>query len=145
MLELIIGAKGNGKTRKMVERANNESKRTSGSIIYIDKSNKHMYELSNVIRLVNLHEYDIQSPDAFMGFIQGLISSNHNVTHIFLDNFMMMCNYGADALANILAGDAALKEIDKISEKYNVTFVISTAVEESMLPAEYAANVVCKL
>ena len=47
MLELIIGAKGNGKTRKMVERANNESKRTSGSIIYIDKSNKHMYELSN--------------------------------------------------------------------------------------------------
>ena len=55
MLELIIGAKGNGKTRKMVERANNESKRTSGSIIYIDKSNKHMYELSNVIRLVNLH------------------------------------------------------------------------------------------
>ena len=115
MLELIIGAKGNGKTRKMVERANNESKRTSGSIIYIDKSNKHMYELSNVIRLVNLHEYDIQSPDAFMGFIQ------------------------ADALG------AALKEIDKISEKYNVTFVISTAVEESMLPAEYAANVVCKL
>ena len=123
MLELIIGAKGNGKTRKMVERANNESKRTSGSIIYIDKSNKHMYELSNVIRLVNLHEYDIQSPDAFMGFIQGLISSNIE----------------ADALG------AALKEIDKISEKYNVTFVISTAVEESMLPAEYAANVVCKL
>lgn len=110
MLELIIGAKGNGKTRKMVERANNESKRTSGSIIYIDKSNKHMYELSNVIRLVNLHEYDIQSPDAFMGFIQGLISSNHNVTHIFLDNFMMMCNIEADALGS------ALKEIDKISE-----------------------------
>ena len=73
MLELIIGAKGNGKTRKMVERANNESKRTSGSIIYIDKSNKHMYELSNVIRLINLHEYDIQTPAAFMGFIQRLI------------------------------------------------------------------------
>ena len=52
---------------------------------------------------------------------------------------MMMCNIEADALGS------ALKEIDKISEKYNVTFVISTAVEESMLPAEYAANVVCKL
>ena len=139
MLELIIGAKGNGKTRKMVERANNESKLSSGSIIYIDKSNKHMYELSNIIRLVNLHEYDIQTPDAFMGFIQGLISSNHNLTHIFLDNFMMMCNIEADEL------ESALNEIDKISEKYNVTFVISTAVEESMLPANYVENVVCKL
>lgn len=98
-----------------------------------------MYELSNVIRLINLHEYDIQTPDAFMGFIQGLISSNHNLTHIFLDNFMMMSNVEPEALAG------ALGEIDKISEKYNVTFVISTAVEESMLPAEYAANVVCKL
>ena len=74
-----------------------------------------------------------------MGFIQGLISSNHNLTHIFLDNFMMMSNVEPEALAG------ALGEIDKISEKYNVTFVISTAVEESMLPAEYAANVVCKL
>lgn len=139
MLELIIGAKGNGKTRKMVEKANNESKRTSGSIIYIDKSNKHMYELSNVIRLINLHEYDILSMDAFMGFIQGLISSNHNLTHIFLDNFMMMCNIGPEKLND------ALNEINRISEKYNVTFVISTAVEESMLPASYAENVVCKL
>lgn len=139
MLELIIGAKGNGKTRKMVEKANNESKRTSGSIIYIDKSNKHMYELSNVIRLVNLHEYDILSMDAFIGFIQGLISSNHNLTHIFLDNFMMMCNIGPEKLADALAG------IDRISEKYNVTFVISTAVEESMLPPAYESNVICKL
>lgn len=139
MLELIIGAKGNGKTRKMVEKANNESKRSSGSIIYIDKSNKHMYELSNIIRLVNLHEYDIQTPDAFMGFIQGLISSNHNLTHIFLDNFMMMCNIESGAL------ESALDEIDRISEKYNVTFVISTAVEESLLPAKYVENVVCKL
>lgn len=139
MLELIIGAKGNGKTRKMVEKANNESKRTSGSIIYIDKSNKHMYELSNVIRLVNLHEYDILSMDAFIGFIQGLISSNHNLTHIFLDNFMTMCNIGPEKLADALA------EIDRISEKYNVTFVISTAVEESMLPPAYASNVICKL
>lgn len=139
MLELIIGAKGNGKTRKMVEKANNESKRTSGSIIYIDKSNKHMYELSNVIRLINLHEYDIQTPDAFMGFIQGLISSNHNLTHIFLDNFMMMCNIEADSLSD------ALHEMDRISEKYNVTFVISTAVEESLLPEEFADSVICKL
>ena len=74
-----------------------------------------------------------------MGFIQGLISSNHNLTHIFLDNFMMMCNIEADEL------ESALNEIDKISEKYNVTFVISTAVEESMLPANYVGNVVCKL
>lgn len=139
MLDLIIGAKGKGKTREMVERANNESKITNGSIIYIDKSNKHMYELSNVIRLINLHEFDITSKDAFLGFIQGLISSNHDLTHIFLDNFMWLANINSDELSDVL------DEMERLSNRYDIIFVISTAVEENEIPAQFKSCVSCVL
>lgn len=139
MLELIIGDKGKGKTRKMVEKANNESKLTNGSIVYIDKSNKHMYELSNVIRLINLHDFDVNSKDAFIGFIQGLISSNHDLTHIFLDNFMMLATIDETSLTSVL------EEMAKLSDKYDITFVISTAVDESGIDDKYKDCIICKL
>lgn len=139
MLELIIGAKGKGKTRKMVEKANNESKITNGSIIYIDKSNKHMYELSNMIRLINLHEFAISSKSAFIGFIQGLISSNHDLTHIFLDNFMWLACISSDGIEEVF------DEMYALSEKYEITFVISTAIEQDEVPEKYRDCVVCVL
>jgi hypothetical protein len=139
MLELVLGAKGMGKTKTLVDKANNESKVTNGSIIYIDKNNKHMYELSNVIRLVNLNEYNISSSDAFIGFIQGVISSNHNLTHIFLDNFMKLSSIDSTGLGKMLT------VMDEISEKYNIDFVISTGAEESMIPDEFKSNIICVL
>jgi hypothetical protein len=139
MLELVLGAKGMGKTKTLVDKANNESKVTNGSIIYIDKNNKHMYELSNVIRLINLDEYDINSKDAFIGFIQGIISSNHNLTHIFLDNFMKLSSINSDGLEEMLS------VMDNISEKYDLDFVISTGAEEGMIPEKFKSNIVCVL
>jgi hypothetical protein len=139
MLELVLGAKGMGKTKTLVDKANNESKVTNGSIIYIDKNNKHMYELSNVIRLINLDEYSIGSKDAFIGFIQGLISSNHNLTHIFLDNFMKLSSVDADGLEDMLSA------MNDISEKYDIDFVISTGAEENMIPERFKANIICIL
>lgn len=139
MLQLIIGEKGKGKTRMMVNKANNESKITSGSIIYIDKTNRHMYELSNIIRLVNLHDFNIDTKEAFSGFIQGLISSNYSLTHIYLDNFMLLANIDENELKEVLI------EMDKISEKYDVIFVISTAVDDSGIPDEFKDNIICRL
>jgi phosphohistidine swiveling domain-containing protein len=139
MLELVLGAKGMGKTKTLVDKANNESKVTNGSIIYIDKNNKHMYELSNAIRLVCLDEYSISSSDAFVGFIQGIISSNHNLTHIFLDNFMKLSSIEADGLEGMLS------VMNDISEKYDIDFVISTGAEENMIPEKFKSNIICVL
>lgn len=139
MLELIIGAKGRGKTRKMVERANNENKLTSGSIVYIDKNNKHMYELSNSIRLINLQEYNITSKEAFVGFVKGFISSNHSLTHMFLDNFMSLACVDESELEGVL------DEMNAISEQHDVIFVISTAVEETSVPSQYTNAIICRL
>lgn len=139
MIELIIGDKGKGKTRKMVNKAINESKITNGSIIYIDKSNKHMYELSNSITLINLDNFDINTKEAFSGFIQGLISSNHDLTHIYMDNFMRLAKIDESTLSEVLF------EMDKISNKYQIMFVISTSVNEISIPDEFKKNIICKL
>jgi hypothetical protein len=139
MLKLVLGAKGMGKTKTLVDMANNESKVTNGSIIYIDKNNKHMYELSNVIRLIRLDEYGISSKDAFIGFVLGLISSNHSLTHIFLDNFMKLTTVGEDGLLEMLS------EIDNISNKYEIDFVISTGAEEGAIPEKFRQNIICVL
>ena len=128
MLELIIGAKGNGKTRKMVEKANNESKRTNGSIIYIDKSNKHMYELSNKIRLINISNFPVNSEDSYIGFISGVISQDHDLEYLFLDGFLNIANlHGSDI-------SGAIAKIASLSETYGVNFVISISMDEHALP-----------
>lgn len=139
MLELVLGAKGKGKTKTLVERANNESKVTNGSVIYIDSNNKHMYELSNVIRLICLNEYDVHSKDAFVGFIQGLISSNYSLTHVFLDNFMSLSSTNVSELEDILT------IMDKISDKYEIDFIISTGAEEEDIPDSFKKDIKCVL
>lgn len=139
MLELVLGAKGKGKTKTLVERANNESKVTNGSVIYIDSNNKHMYELSNVIRLICLNEYDVHSKDAFVGFIQGLISSNYSLTHVFLDNFMSLSSTNVSELEDILT------IMDKISDKYDIDFIISTGADEEDIPDAFKKDIKCVL
>ena len=74
MVQIIAGKKGKGKTKHLLDRANSAIRDSKGSIVYLDKSSKHMYELSNKIRLINVKEYPIESSEGFIGFICGIIS-----------------------------------------------------------------------
>ena len=73
MIQIIAGVKGKGKTKLLIDNANEEIKQTKGTIVYLDKSDKHMYELSNKIRLINVMQYGINSLDSFLGFVCGII------------------------------------------------------------------------
>ena len=79
MVQIIAGIKGKGKTKRLLDMANAAVKDARGTVVYLDKSSKHMYELSNKIRLVNVSEYDIMSGDGFLGFISGIISQDHDL------------------------------------------------------------------
>lgn len=79
MVQIIAGKKGKGKTKHLLDRANSIVKESKGSIAYLDKSSKHMYELSNKIRLINVNEYPITSSEGFIGFICGIISQDHGI------------------------------------------------------------------
>ena len=128
MVSIIAGEKGKGKTKILLEKANEAVSKANGSVIYLDKSSKHMYELNNKIRLINVSEFPIMSADGFIGFISGLISSDHDIEAIFLDSFLKLAVLeGADITS-------AIDRIETLGEKYGITFVISVSADASNLP-----------
>ncbi len=136
MIELVAGEKGKGKTKMLMAKANNDIKVTGGNIVYLDQNNKHMYELSNRIRLINVPEYNIHSSDMFLGFIYGIASQDHDLDSMFLDNFLTIaCIESSDDIESIV------KELSVISDKFELDFVIGISkAKETLSP--YLQNLV---
>lgn len=119
MIELVAGEKGKGKTKMLMAKANNDIKLTGGNIVYLDINNKHMYELSNRVRLINVPEYNIHSADMFIGFIYGIASQDHDLDCIFLDNFLAIA-----CIDTVEAAERLVRELSIISERFELDFVI---------------------
>ena len=128
MVQIISGKKGKGKTPNLLEKANNAVKTSEGSIVYLDKSTKHMYELSNKIRLINVLDYGIDNHDKFIGFISGIIAQDHDIEQVYLDSFLKLsCQEGEDITTTV-------QFLDKIGSDNQVTFVLSVSADEHELP-----------
>lgn len=128
MIELIVGEKGKGKTKMLMGKANNDIKVTGGNIVYLDRNNKHMYELSNRVRLINATDYNIHSADMFLGFIYGVVSQDFDLDRMFLDNFMSIsCSESIEELEKLI------KELSIISDKFEVDFIIGISKSKEEL------------
>ena len=139
MVQIIAGKKGKGKTKHLLDRANSAIRDSKGSIVYLDKSSKHMYELSNKIRLINVKEYPIESSEGFIGVICGIISQDHDLEMMFLDSFLKLsCLEGEDITDTITT-------LERIGEKYHVTFVLSVSMDAENLPENAQADVIVSL
>ncbi|MGN0497113.1 MAG: twitching motility protein PilT [Lachnospiraceae bacterium] len=136
MIELIVGEKGKGKTKMLMAKANNDIKVIGGNIVYMDQNNKHMYELSNRVRLINVPDYNVKSMDMFLGFIYGIVSSDSNLDCIFLDNFMTIA-----CIETIEDTDFLVKELEKVSNTYEIDFVIGISKTKQDL-TEYLQGLV---
>ncbi|MDF2950955.1 MAG: hypothetical protein K0S18_538 [Anaerocolumna sp.] len=139
MIQIIAGEKGKGKTKILIEKVNTAVKGAKGSIVYLDKSNKHMYELSNKLRLVNVKDYFIDNSDEFLGFICGLISQDHDLEAIYLDSFLKIADITDQ---NVLP---VLNKLDRISQQFHVDFIISVSLNEKDLPESVKKDVIVSL
>ena len=139
MVEIIAGEKGKGKTKYLLDKVNDSVKSASGNIVYLDKSQKHMYELNNKVRLINVTDFPITNCDEFLGFICGIVSQDHDLQEMYLDSFL--------TIANIEDGQInhAIEKLDIISEKYNVKFVLSVSRNEADLPECAKAKIIVSL
>ena len=139
MVEIIAGEKGKGKTKYLLDKVNESVKSASGNIVYLDKSQKHMYELSNKVRLINVTDFPVTNCDEFLGFICGIVSQDHDLQEMYLDSFL--------TIANIENGQInhAIEKLDIISEKYNVKFVLSVSRNEADLPECAKAKIIVSL
>ena len=127
MIDIIAGLKGHGKTKVLIQKANDDIKLTKGTIVYLDKNNKHMYELSNQIRLIVVPEYNITDTDMFIGFIAGIVSQDHDLDKIYLDSFLTIA-FIEDNMAY------AIQKLEELAKKFEVSFVISASTEKDSLP-----------
>lgn len=135
MVELIVGRKGKGKTKVLLERVNAAVKEVNGSIVYLDKNTKHMFELSNRVRLIDCSVYPIKNADEFVGFICGIISQDHDLEQIYLDSFLTTAKLeGLDVTST-------LSQLDAVGEKFGVKFIISMSLDENEVPQEYREKV----
>ena len=140
MIEIIAGEKGKGKTKELLTKVNHSVAAASGNIVYLDKSQKHMYELNNKVRLINVMDYPIDNCDEFLGFLCGIVSQDHDLEEMYLDSFLTIAFAETDDEIQ-----HAIEKLDIISEKYNVKFILSVSRDESRLPECAKAKIVISL
>lgn len=139
MVEIIAGAKGKGKTKYLLEKVNGALAQATGNIVYLDKNQKHMHELSNKIRLINVRDYPISNRDEFLGFICGIVSQDYDLQEMYLDSFLTIANLDDDQVANTI--DA----LEAISERFQVKFILSVSKNEADLPESAKTKVLISL
>lgn len=128
MVQLIVGSKGDGKTKHLLDRVNSQIKTASGNIVYLDKNTKHMHELDNKVRLINVKDYPLTNSDEFIGFICGIISQDYDLEQMYFDSFLRIAQLEDKDISD------TLKQLNQISEQFHVDFCISISLEEKDLP-----------
>lgn len=139
MVQLIVGNKGKGKTKQLLDKVNESIKEISGNIVYLDKSTKHMYELNNKIRLIDVSQFYIENSNEFIGFVCGIISQDHDLQQMYFDSFLKIANLeGADITKTV-------EKLEKISAEFKVDFILSVSMDETELPAGMKEKIIVSL
>ena len=126
MLKLIIGVKGTGKTKTLINLVNGALEVTKGDVVCIEKGAQLRFDIKPAVRLVNSEEYLVNDAATLYGFIAGMLASNHDVTDLFVDGTLRICN------RDMAAFEELLTKIDSLLEKVdvNVTMTVSMPTEE---------------
>lgn len=126
MIKLIVGPKGAGKTKTMIDMINAAVKTTQGNIVVIEKSMKLTTDINHAARLLDVDEYGIQGADMLYGFVAGVLAGNYDITELFIDGTLKIVDHDMAAAAALLA------KIDAITKDVEVIVTISSA--EDALP-----------
>ena len=133
MLKLIIGVKGTGKTKALINMVNTAVENSSGNVVCIEKGDKLTYDVKHQARLIDTKQYFISDAQSLYGFVAGILASNHDVTDLFVDSALKIC--GND----IVAFDKFIEEVNALVEKVDVNVVMTSSI-----PVEEASETVKK-
>lgn len=139
MIQLIVGNKGKGKTKQLLDKVNAEVLTSNGNIVYLDKSTKHMFELNNKVRLIDVSEFPIDNCDQFVGFVLGIVSQDHDLEQVYFDNLLELAKVDTNSVED------ALSKFENISKKYNINFVMSISMDEKDVPESMKSAIIVSL
>ena len=131
MVQILAGEKGEGKTKILIDLANESVSTSDGDVIYIDDDKRHIYDLNHKIRFVEVSEFPLAKYRELIGFIYGIFSQNSDITKVFVDGiFKIVQSLGNEDLIKLVA------RLDSMSKAYNVDFVLAGNVDPAELPKE---------
>ena len=133
MLKLMIGVKGTGKTKALIEMVNEAVKTSAGSVVCIEKGEKLRYDIKHQARLVNTEEYMVADAQSLYGFIAGILASNHDVTELFVDSALKICNN------DVASFEKFAEEIEALVAKTGTNVFMT-----SSMPVEEASDIIKK-
>ncbi|MCR4896316.1 MAG: twitching motility protein PilT [Lachnospiraceae bacterium] len=139
MVQMIVGQKGKGKTKELLDKVNREILTASGNIVYLDKSAKHMYELNNKVRMIDVSLFPIHSTDAFLGFVSGILSQDHDLMQMYFDSFLKIASVDNSALVD------TVNKLDELSKAFHVDFILSVSLDASEIPAAIEDKIIIAL
>lgn len=125
MIKVIIGTKGTGKTKRLIEMVNSAAKTDSGHVVCLEYGDGLKYDISSQVRLINTKDYNITGVEAFGGFIKGLFASNYDISTLFVDGALKITGDDLDALGEVLA------DINKIAGEATVVVLVSASKEDA--------------
>ncbi|MDR1953533.1 MAG: ATP-binding protein [Clostridiales Family XIII bacterium] len=124
MVNLIVGHKGTGKTKTMIDLANSRAESSDGHVIFINKNQRLMYDLIHEIRVVSMEDYDeITNSDEYVGFLYGIISSDHDIDAIFIDSILKHADVNTEDIPEFLA------RLKVISNQHGIDFIVSLSAD----------------
>lgn len=139
MVQLVVGKEGKGKTKHLLDKVNEEIKKVAGNIVYLDRSTKHMFELNNKVRLINVQDYDFENSSEFIGFIYGIISQDHDMQQMYIDGIMKVAKLDKSDITSMV------KKLENISTTFNFDLFLSISADVNDLDEEIKKNVIVAL
>jgi len=127
MVRLIMGGKGSGKTKQLIELINNAAKDEPGNVVCIEANRNMTYDIHYHIRLIDAEEYKLSNYDLMRGFVSGLYAGNYDITHVFIDNLCKMVGHDVDKETEVF-----LNWLDVFGEKNNLKFTVTISAEPSV-------------
>ena len=127
MIKLIVGTKGSGKTKTLIDMAKAAAETSKGNVVCVEKGDKLAREGPTSVRLINSDEYQVKGFANLYGFLAGILAGNYDITELFIDGILKIVDHNMDAAAKVLA------EIDKIAGN-SVEVVVTVSADQASLP-----------
>ena len=128
MIQIIFGEKGSGKTKRILELANQAAENAKGSVVFIDEDDRYMYDLNLSVRFINATEYALSGPKMFYGFLCGIAASDHDLEYIVIDSFMHLVHH------DLLSLQEMFTKLETFSDAHGIRLILSLSCAPEQLP-----------
>ena len=128
MITIIYGSKGAGKTKKIIDAANDSLQVAKGNVVFLTDTDRYSPQINYQIRFINTKDYEIKTEMGLYGFVRGLIAGNTDIEYVYIDGAARMANLPLEEMSGLY------EMIGQLSEKFNINFCLTVSADEADLP-----------